>query len=110
MGNIVLKFAEEMARTILRQLKGELSKNVLASFGALVMKPVFKKYKKTVDASEYGGLPLLGLNGVCVICHGASNSRALMNAIRVAAESVSHSLNERISEKVEAKTGQTANL
>lgn len=102
-GNIVLKFAESLAEWILRSIKGEVSKSVLATLGALAMKPVLQNFKKRIDYSEYGGAPLLGLNGVCIICHGSSNAKAVTNAIRVAAESVRHELNNQICQLLQAK-------
>jgi glycerol-3-phosphate acyltransferase PlsX len=95
-GNIVLKFAEALAEWVLASIKGEVKKSALATLGALAMKPVFKGFKKRIDYAEYGGAPLLGLNGVCIICHGSSNAKAIANGIRVAAESVRHELNDHI--------------
>jgi glycerol-3-phosphate acyltransferase PlsX len=97
-GNIVLKFAESLAEWLINSLKGEVSKSALAMLGALAMKPVFKSFKKRIDYSEYGGAPLLGLNGVCIICHGSSNSKAIANAVRVAGETVRQELNKHIIE------------
>jgi glycerol-3-phosphate acyltransferase PlsX len=95
-GNIVLKFAEALAEWVLASIKGEVRKSALATLGALAMKPVFKGFKKRIDYTEYGGAPLLGLNHVCIICHGASNGKAIANGIRVAVESIRHELNDHI--------------
>jgi glycerol-3-phosphate acyltransferase PlsX len=97
-GNIVLKFAEAMAEWVLMSIRGEVRKSALATLGALAMKPVFKGFKKRIDYAEYGGAPLVGLNGVCIICHGSSNAKAIANGLRVAAESVRHELNQHIVE------------
>jgi glycerol-3-phosphate acyltransferase PlsX len=64
------------------------------------MKPIFRRFKKRIDYAEYGGAPLLGLNGVCIICHGSSNAKAIANAIRVAGETVRQELNKHIVEKL----------
>jgi len=76
-GNVVLKFGESLAEMVLGFLKRELSKNISLRLGAYLAKPAFKKFKKLVDYSEYGGAPLLGVKGVCIICHGASSSKAV---------------------------------
>lgn len=99
-GNIILKFGEAVAEMILHSLKGEISKNVISYLGALAMAPAFESFKKRVDYSEYGGAPLLGLNGTCIICHGESNPKAIMNAIRVAGELVNHNVNKHIVEEL----------
>jgi len=95
-GNIILKFAEALAEWLVTALKGEVTKSALAALGALAMKPVFRNFKKRIDYEEYGGAPLLGLNGVCIICHGSSSSKAFANAIRVAGETVRLELNKQI--------------
>lgn len=99
-GNIILKFAESLAEWLITSLKGEVKKNVLATLGSLAMKPIFRRFKKRIDYAEYGGAPLLGLNGVCIVCHGSSNAKAIANAIRVAGETVRQELNKHIVEKL----------
>ena len=95
-GNVVLKFGEGIAELIFRNLKEELSRNIVSQLGALAMLPAFRSLKKRVDYAEYGGAPLLGLKGNCVICHGSSRAKAIKNAIRVASEMVGAKVNERI--------------
>ena len=97
-GNIVLKFAEAMAQWLMAQIKGEVTKSALATLGALAMKPALQNFRRRIDYSEYGGAPLLGPNGVCIICHGSSNAKAIANAVRVAGEMVKHELIARIQE------------
>jgi glycerol-3-phosphate acyltransferase PlsX len=99
-GNIILKFAEALAEWLIASIKGEVAKNALATLGALAMKPVFRNFKKRIDYAEYGGAPLLGLNGVCIICHGSSNAKAIANAIRVAGETARLELNKHICAKL----------
>ena len=85
-GNIALKICEGLAVQIVGMLKKSLKSSLLAQFGALLSQGAFKELKKTIDYTEYGGAPLLGVRGVCVIGHGRSNANAIKNAIRVAAE------------------------
>ncbi|NQU17150.1 MAG: phosphate acyltransferase PlsX [Candidatus Saganbacteria bacterium] len=87
-GNLILKFAESLSRKIVDLLREEIKKSFLTKMGAMLLFPAFKALKKIVDYDEFGGAPLLGLNGICIKAHGRSNEKALMNAIRVAKESV----------------------
>ena len=81
-GNIVLKASEGVVKTIFTLMKEQIRKSIPAKFGALLMrKKVFSKLKKKVDYAEYGGAPLLGVNGCAIISHGKSNSKAIKNAI-----------------------------
>lgn len=81
-GNIALKTSEGVASTILELMKTEIKKSIPAKIGALLMKKkVFTKLKKKIDYAEYGGAPLLGVNGCAIISHGKSNAKAIKNAI-----------------------------
>ena len=81
-GNVVLKFAEGLATTIFKLIKEAIDAgNVGAKLGALLLMPTLKELSKKMDASEYGGAPLLGVNGYCIISHGSSDARAICNAI-----------------------------
>lgn len=102
-GNVVLKCAESLAEMILNFLKRELSKNLSLKLGAYLTKPAFKKFKKLVDYSEYGGAPLLGINAVSIICHGASSAKAVKNGIRVATEFINHQVNLHIEERIKGE-------
>ena len=102
-GNVVLKFGESLAEMIIGFLKRELSKNISLKIGAFLSKPAFRKFKKLLDYSEYGGAPLLGVNGVCIICHGASSAKAIKNGIRVACEFIDHQVNLHIEERIKGK-------
>lgn len=99
-GNALLKFGEQLARMIMTGIKGAMTKNVLTLGAALILSPGLRSYRRRIDYAEYGGAPLLGLNGICIIGHGASSPKAIMNAIRVAKESVDHGVNRRISEEI----------
>ena len=85
-GNVALKTSEGLIEAVLKLLREELSRNLQAKLGAMLSKQSFKRLKKRLDYSEYGGAPLLGLRGATIICHGRSSSNAIKNAIRVAKE------------------------
>jgi len=100
-GNVVLKTSEGLADAMGRMLKEEMNKSFLAKVGYLLAKKSFKELKKRVDYSEYGGAPLLGIDGVGFICHGGSNAKAIKNAIRYAAEYVKNNTNKHLLEELE---------
>jgi glycerol-3-phosphate acyltransferase PlsX len=85
-GNIALKISEGLAETILKMLKREITSVSTGRVGYLLMKPAIRNFKKRTDYDEYGGAPLLGINGSCIISHGRSTSKAIKNALRVAAD------------------------
>ncbi|HAS83392.1 MAG TPA: phosphate acyltransferase PlsX [Verrucomicrobia bacterium] len=95
-GNIVLKTTESTATAVTSWLKRELMANWLRKFACLFLRGAFKSLKRQLDPESYGGAPLLGVNGVCIIAHGRSSRHAVYHAIRVAAESVSGHVNEGI--------------
>ena len=100
-GNIVLKTSEGAAETIGRLIKDEINKSgILQKIGALLLKPVFKGLKKATDYAEYGGAPLLGVNGCVIIAHGKSNSKAIKNAIFQAIRYVDNNVTEKIKESL----------
>lgn len=95
-GNVALKTSEGLIEAVLKLLKDELSRNLQAKLGALLSQQSFKRLKKRLDYSEYGGAPLLGLRGVSIICHGRSSSNAIKNAIRVAKEFAENQVNAKL--------------
>jgi glycerol-3-phosphate acyltransferase PlsX len=95
-GNVALKISEGLVEYFIFALKDALNSNLRAKMGALLSRPAFKGFKETLDYSEYGGAPLLGVRGITVIGHGRSNPNAIKNAIRVAAELARARLNEKI--------------
>ena len=97
-GNVVLKASESLAETVGLLLKEGFAKNWRTKLGYLLAKPALAHFKKRTDYDEYGGAPLLGLNGIVIISHGSSKAKALKNAIRVAGESVNHQIQEKIVE------------
>jgi phosphate acyltransferase len=99
-GNVVLKLSEGLAEAVGTMLKDEISASFLSKVGYLLARPAFKRFKKKVDYAEYGGAPLLGIDGVGMICHGGSNVKAIKNAIRFAHENVEKKVNQRMAEKL----------
>ncbi|OGX14941.1 MAG: phosphate acyltransferase [Omnitrophica WOR_2 bacterium RBG_13_41_10] len=99
-GNIALKVSESMAEAMQEFLRRHLKSNPLGILGILLLKTSLMKFKKDMDYSEYGGAPLLGVNGVVIIGHGRSNVKAIKNAVRVAKEEVERKFNEKISEAI----------
>lgn len=97
-GNIVLKVSEGLADTILKMLKFEITNVATGKLGYMMIKPAIKNFKKRTDYSEYGGAPLLGINGTCIISHGRSSARAIKNAIRVAVDMSQKKVYEIIAE------------
>jgi glycerol-3-phosphate acyltransferase PlsX len=95
-GNVALKTSEGLTKLVRDMLKQSLNTTVTAQVGALLSRRAFNAFKKRLDPSEYGGAPLLGVRGVCIIGHGSSNERAIYNGIRVAAEFAQAGINERI--------------
>ena len=95
-GNIILKACEGVATTITKLIKNEVSNSLLNKMGALLMKNVFKKLKKRIDWREYGGAPLLGINGCVIISHGKSDEKAIKNAIFQALNFSNSNINEII--------------
>ena len=85
-GNVVLKLIEGMGKTFVSIIKEEVSKSFISKLGAFLMKDALLGLKKKMDYAEIGGAPLLGVDGISIICHGSSDSKAIHNAIRVAIE------------------------
>jgi phosphate acyltransferase len=107
-GNVALKVSEGLVEMIRNMLRQALAATTTRKLGALLAREAFNDFRKRVDYSEYGGAPLLGVKGVTIICHGRSNSNAIKNAIRVAAEFASGGTNEKIEEELARSTSQVA--
>ena len=99
-GNVVLKLSEGLAEAVGAMLKEEIKASVLSKIGYLLARPAFKRFKKKVDYAEYGGAPLLGIDGVGMICHGGSNVKAIKNAIHFAHDYADKKINQRMAEKL----------
>lgn len=101
-GNIVLKTIEGLAKSLLGWLKRELTRSFLRTLGAWLAKGAFLSIRKRISADEYGGSPLLGVNGICIKAHGNSSPVAIKNAIRVAREFITQKINPRIIEATQS--------
>lgn len=102
-GNVALKTSEGLAKLVSSSLRESLKSTVTSQVGAMLSQKAFKAFKKRLDYSEYGGAPLLGVRGVCIVGHGSSNERAVMNAIRVAAEFAAAEVNSGIEAALAAR-------
>jgi phosphate acyltransferase len=95
-GNVALKISEGVANFVRTVLKESLKATITAQVGAMLSRSAFSDFKKRIDHTEYGGAPLLGLKGVCIITHGSSNANAIKNAVRVASEFSERNINASI--------------
>ncbi|HEX5219464.1 MAG TPA: phosphate acyltransferase PlsX [Verrucomicrobiae bacterium] len=101
-GNIVLKSCESLSKTIGRLLKNELQANPVRALGGGLAKGAFKALKRRLDPEVYGGAAVLGVNGIVIKAHGSSRERAIMSAIRVAAEEIQHGLTNVVAQRIAA--------
>jgi glycerol-3-phosphate acyltransferase PlsX len=99
-GNVALKISEGLVETVRHMLKESLNATISSQVGAMLSRKAFVDFKKRLDYSEYGGVPLLGVKGACIIGHGSSNANAIKNAIRVAAEYADRKINKQIEEEI----------
>ena len=106
-GNVCLKVSESLADMLINLLREEMGRSVSTKLAALLVRPAFRRLWKRVDYTETGGAPLLGINGVCIIGHGASPARAVKNGIRTAAEWVKADVNEHIRAALAGELGQS---
>jgi glycerol-3-phosphate acyltransferase PlsX len=101
-GNVLLKASESLAESLMQLLREELERSKLARLGALLSRSAFRNVKTRTDASEYGGAPLLGVKGCCVIGHGRSNAYAVQQGIKSAAEFFTSGVNDKIEAELRA--------
>jgi len=101
-GNVALKISESLAEMIGTNLKRLFQSSWVSKLGYLLLKPHLAEFKKSVDHSETGGAPLLGVNGVCIIAHGSSSPKCLKNAIKRASELIEKKINEHIRDDIVA--------
>jgi glycerol-3-phosphate acyltransferase PlsX len=101
-GNVALKISEGVANLVRTVLKESLKATITSQVGYMLSRSAFSDFKKRIDHTEYGGAPLLGLKGVCIITHGSSNANAIKNAVRVAAEFSQKRVNESIEQELAA--------
>ncbi len=105
-GNVVLKFAEGLAKTILGLIREEIrGAGLMAKLGALLLMPTLRRLGKRLDVREYGGAPLLGVNGYCVIGHGSSDAKSVASAIGVTVDYVNGRVLDQIRDAL-AKEGE----
>lgn len=104
-GNVALKVSEGLVEMVKHLLQESLEATITRKIGYVLSKTAFADFKKRVDYSEYGGAPLLGVRGVCIICHGRSNANAIKNAIRVAAEFSKGKINQQIEDELRLSAG-----
>ena len=99
-GNVALKISEGVVELVRHALKESLRSTITSQVGALLSRQAFKDFKKRLDYSGYGGAPLLGLKGVCIVSHGSSNANAIKNAVRVASEFAQGNINSKIEQEL----------
>lgn len=99
-GNVVVKMSEGLSSSLMRMLKRLLLSGVRPRLGALLARGAFRRFAHTVDYAEYGGAPLLGLQGLAIVCHGRSNVKAITNAVKMGGAFVAKGTNERLKETI----------
>jgi len=107
-GNIILKFAESINSFLRKSISRKIKVNPFAKVGALLLKPAFSDLRKKLDYAEYGGAPLLGVNGVSIICHGGSSAKAIKNAVVMARTMVAEKVNEHIEQEIKNNGNMTS--
>ncbi len=107
-GNVALKVSEGLVETVGYILKESLRATITRQVGFLLSRKAFEEFKKRLDYSEYGGAPLLGIKGVCIVSHGSSNAHAIRNAIRVAADFANAGINSQIARGLTKANGKGA--
>lgn len=100
-GNVLIKFAEGIAEGLLGTLGDEASKGPWTRMGLKLLRPALRRLRARMDYSEYGGVPLLGVEGICIICHGRSDFKAIQNAIKEAIQFAKHNVNGHIVTELE---------
>jgi len=100
-GNVVLKTSESLGTIIVDMIKQEVKKSLISKIGAALMLPALKRFKKKADYAEYGGAPLLGTTGTCIITHGSADARAIKNALKVASQFEETHFNDKLRENLD---------
>ncbi len=108
-GNVLIKFTESIEGFLTKSIKRQIETNIFSRVGAGLMTPFLKRLRGAFDYSEYGGAPLLGINGVCIICHGKSSPKAIKNGILVAVRMVQHRIDENIRQEMAIYNNGTLN-
>ncbi len=99
-GNVALKISEGLADAMIHLLREEFQSGLRARIGSLLLMPSFRRFRRRIDPDEFGGAPLLGVTGVCIISHGRSPAKAIKNAIRAAGDCVGNKLIQHIREGI----------
>lgn len=99
-GNVILKLYEGVGAVMMKKIKGGMMSNLRSKIGALLVKPALKQTLKSFDTKEYGGAPLLGLNGLVVKTHGSSGAVEIKNSILQCIAFKEQNINEKIKEKI----------
>lgn len=99
-GNIILKFAESIRPFLVKTMQRQVQTNIFSRIGAMLLTPFLKRMRSSFDYAEAGGAPLLGVNGIVIICHGASGARAIRNAVKLAHNLASRNLLKRIKDEL----------
>jgi glycerol-3-phosphate acyltransferase PlsX len=102
-GNIVLKFVESVMGVVSKGIKRNLGSNLFTNLGALLVKPAFSALHQKYDYEEHGGVPLLGVSGISIICHGRSTGKAIKNALHVAEKMSIKKVNAHIAESLKVR-------
>lgn len=105
-GNVVLKFTESVIGLVTGSISEQIRKDMRSKMGALLLRPAFSRFRSQMDYAEYGGAPLLGVDGTCIIGHGSSSPRAIKNAIKAAAGFVRTGVHDHIKEDLRALDGK----
>jgi glycerol-3-phosphate acyltransferase PlsX len=95
-GNVILKTSEGLVETVEALLHAELQSTFGSQIGYLLSAKAFRRFRKRVDYSEFGGAPLLGVNGICIVGHGRSSAKAVRNAVTMASRAVTEGLLEKL--------------
>jgi glycerol-3-phosphate acyltransferase PlsX len=109
-GNIVLKFSESILAFVSHLMRQEIKKSMMAKMGAMMLKGVFSSFRAQLDYAEYGGAPLLGINGIVIISHGKSSVRAMKNAIILARRFAEYDINGHIENLCKGMVNKPANV
>jgi glycerol-3-phosphate acyltransferase PlsX len=107
-GNVTLKLSEGLVETVESLLHDELAATFGGRVGYVLSRQAFRRFRRRVDYSEYGGAPLLGLNGLCIVGHGRSSAKAVANAVMMAVRAVDEKLLERLRAGVSALSASSA--
>jgi glycerol-3-phosphate acyltransferase PlsX len=99
-GNILLKFGESIKPMLVSSLRRQVQTNIFSRVGVMLMLPFLRRLRRRFDYAEAGGAPLLGIDGVVIICHGSSNERAICNAVLAAHQMVARQIKERIHDEL----------